>query len=173
MAESYLSSRGQATVQYTEISGRVLRLPRPSREVVMFLARVWQFVQTQTGSVESARALVFGPQNPLMARHPTLPGAYPDASTVRDPAYWICVDLVLRAEARAAGASLEAAGSPFTTTMAEAARKLNRLQSSILNAVEKRALHAWVHEGRQYLLPAEVAAYKIPRRGRSPKNKRE
>ena len=130
-------------------------------------------VEAPDASAESVRALVFGPENPILARHPTLPGAYPDASSVREPAYWVCVDLVLRAEARDAGASLEEAGSAFTTTMAEAARKLNRVQSAIMNAVSNRTLHTWVRQGRQYLLPAEVAAYSVPRRGRAPKNKRE
>jgi len=124
-------------------------------------------------SVDRVRALVFGPDNPLLARHPTLPGAFPDASTLRQPAYWICIDLLLRAEARHAGVSLDTAGRRFTTTMAEAARQLNRVQSSILNAVENRSLHSWVREGRQYLLPAEVAAYNVRRRGRPPKNKRQ
>jgi hypothetical protein len=163
-----------ADLEHTEISGRVLRfsLP-PSPEVLSFLRRVRAMVDMPNGSAASVRALVFGPENPLLARHPTLPGAYPDASTVRQPAYWVCVDLVLRAEAREAGVSLEEAGRPFTTTMAEAARKLNRVQSAIVNAVENRTLHTWVHGGRRYLLPAEVAAYSVPRRGRLPKNKRE
>ena len=163
---------GSEALEYSEISGRVLRFARPRPEVVSFLRRVVEIVQSADASASSVRSLVFGPENPILARHPTLPGAYPDASSVRDPAYWVCVDLVLRAEAREAGVSLEKAGSPFTTTVAEAARKLNRVQSAVLNAVENRTLHSWVHQGRRYLLPAEVAAYSVPRRGRPPKNKR-
>ena len=165
------SAKG-AILEHTEISGRVLRFPSPPPEVLSFLQRVREMVEGGA-SAESVRALVFGPENPILARHPTIPGAYPDASSVREPAYWVCVDLVLRAEARDVGASLENAGIPFTTTMAEAARKLNRVQSAIMNAVSNRTLHTWVRQGRQYLLPAEVAAYSVPRRGRAPKSKRE
>jgi hypothetical protein len=154
---------------YVEISGRTLRFPMPAAEVVTFLERLCALLYAPGASAESVRALAFGPDNPILARHPTLPGAYPDASSVREPAYWVCVDLVLRAEAREAGVSVENAGRPFTTTMAEAARKLGRVQSSIVNAVENRTLHAWVHDGRHYLLPAEVAAYNVPRRGRPSK----
>jgi len=156
-------------LEYTEITGRVLRFPAPRLEVAAFLARLCALLDGPQPSAESVRALAFGPENPILARHPTLPGAYPDAASVREPAYWVCVDVVLRAEAREAGVSLEDAGRPFTTTMAEAARKLGRVQSSIANAVENRTLHAWVHEGRHYLLPAEVAAYNVPRRGRPSK----
>jgi len=156
-------------VEHTEISGRVLRFPPPRPEVAAFLERLCALLDAQHASAESVRALAFGPENPILARHPTLPGAYPDASSVREPAYWVCVDVVLRAEAREAGVSLENAGRPFTTTMAEAARKLGRVQSSIVNAVENRTLHAWMHGGRHYLLPAEVAAYNVPRRGRPSK----
>ena len=159
--------------EYAEISGRVLRLPAPRAEVVTFLRRVMDLVEAPNSSAQSVRAMVFGPDNPILARHPTLPGAYPDALTVREPAYWVCVDLVLRAEVREAGVSLENAGRPFTTTVSEAARKLNRVQSAIMNAVENRTLHVWMHEGRRYLLPAEVAAYSVPRRGKPPKNERE
>lgn len=155
-------------VKYSEISGRTLRFPTPLPEVATFLGRLCALLDA-SASAESVRALAFGPENPILARHPTLPGAYPDASSVREPAYWVCVDVVLRAEAREAGVSVEDAGRPFTTTMAEAARKLGRVQSSIVNAVENRTLHAWVHDGRHYLLPAEVAAYNVPRRGRPPK----
>lgn len=156
-------------VEYIEVSGRLLRFPAPRPEVATFLERLCALLDPPGVPAESVRALAFGPENPVLARHPTLPGAYPDASSVRDPAYWVCVDVVLRAEARAAGVSLEDAGRPFTTTMAEAARKLGRVQSSIVNAVENRTLHAWVHGGRHYLLPAEVAAYNVPRRGRPSK----
>jgi len=159
-------------LEHVEISGRALRVSSPPPEVLRFLQRVGELLEAPGTSAESVRALVFGPENPILARHPTLPGAYPDASSVRDPAYWVCVDLVLRAEAREAGTSLEEAGSPFTTTMAEAARQLNRVQSAVANAVSNRTLHSWVRQGRQYLLPAEVAAYSVPRRGRAPKNKR-
>jgi len=156
-------------VEYTEISGRVLRFPAPRAEITTFLDRLCGLLEAPEASAGAVRALAFGPENPILARHPTLPGAYPDASTVREPVYWVCVDIVLRAEAREAGVSLESAGRAFTTTMAEAARRLGRVQSSILNAVENRTLHAWVHEGRHYLLPAEVAAYNVPRRGRRSK----
>jgi hypothetical protein len=159
--------------EHTEISGRVLRFPAPRREVAKFLRRVCALVGASEVSPESVRALVFGPENPILARHPTLPGAYPNASTVRDPAYWVCVDVVLRAEAREAGVSLEKAGRPFTTTTVEAARKLGRFQSSVLHAIENRTLHVWVHQGRQYLMPTEVAAYNVPRRGRPSKSKLE
>jgi len=158
-----------ALIEHSEISGRVLRFPAPRLEVVKFLERLCALLDAPHSSAEAVRALAFGPENPILARHPTLPGAYPDASSVREPAYWVCVDIVLRAEAREAGVAVEDAGRPFTTTMAEAARKLGRVQSSIANAVENRTLHAWVHEGRHYLLPAEVAAYNVPRRGRPSK----
>jgi hypothetical protein len=155
--------------RYVEISGRTIRFPMPAPEVATFLEQLCALLGTPGASAERVRAIAFGPENPILARHPTLPGAYPDASSVREPAYWVCVDLVLRAEAREAGVSVENAGRPFTTTMSEAARKLGRVQSSIVNAVENRTLHAWVHGGRHYLLPAEVAAYKVPRRGRPSK----
>jgi hypothetical protein len=160
---------GPRVYEYTEASGRVLRFPAPPPEVVKFLARLCALLDPPSAPAGNVRALAFGPENPILARHPTLPGAYPDATTVREPAYWVCVDVVLRAEARDAGVSLENAGRPFTTTMAEAARKLGRVQSSIVNAVENRTLHAWVHGGRHYLLPTEVAAYNVPRRGRPSK----
>ena len=85
--------------------------------------------------------------------------------------YWICVDIVLRAEVRAGHASLESAGKPFTMSIPEAARKLNRYERAIHNAIENRTLHAWVHDGRSYLLPAEVAGYDVPRRGRPPRTR--
>ena len=161
-----------AAFEHVEISGRVVRFSAPSPDVLSFLQRVRNLADAPETAAESVRALVFGPENPILARHPTLPGAYPDASSVREPAYWVCVDFVLRAEARDAGVSFENAGAPFTTTMAAAARQLNRVQSAIANAVSNRTLHSWVRQGRQYLLPDEVAAYSVPRRGRPPKNTR-
>jgi hypothetical protein len=123
-------------------------------------------------AAENMRALVFGSENPLLARHPTLPGAYPDADTVKHPLYWVCVDLLQRVELRAAGVALERAAAPFTTSVAEAAERLGRHRYAIHNAVNKRTLHGWMHDGRLYLLPAEVAAYDVPRRGPRPRSKK-
>lgn len=158
-------------MEHIEVSGARLVYPQPDAKTAAFLEHVARLADAHDVSPEAIRALVFGPENPILARHPTLPGAYPDAATVRNPVYWVCVDLVLRAEARGAHASLERAGAPFTMTMAEAAKKLGRYQHAVQNAVKNRTLHVWVHDGRHYLLPAEVAAYDVPRRGRPPKKR--
>jgi hypothetical protein len=155
--------------EYVELSGRRIEVPGVDRGTRVFLARASELAHDDTVSPEHVRAVVFGPENPILARHPTLPGAYPDAATVRNPLYWVCVDLVLRAEARAAKVSVERAAAPFTTSVSEAARKLGRYPHAVLNAIKNRTLHAWLHAGRFYLLPAEIAAYDVPRRGRPPK----
>src|SRR5205807_224631 len=74
------NSPGSAILEYAEISGRVLRFSSPPPEVLGFLQRVREVVEGGA-SAENVRALVFGPENPVLARHPTLPGAYPDASS--------------------------------------------------------------------------------------------
>jgi hypothetical protein len=159
----------QKIVEHVELCGRAIRYPEPDRQTRAFMKRAATLAADPHTAPEIVRAVIFGPDNPIMARHPTLSGGYPDARTLRNPLYWVCVDLVLRAEMRANGIPLDGAGRPFTMSIPEAARKLGRYEHAIHNAIENRTLHAWVHEGRSYLLPAEVAAYNVPRRGRPPK----
>jgi hypothetical protein len=155
--------------EYVELSGRRVQVADVDRDTRSFLERAAELANDDAIAPERVRAFVFGPDNPILARHPTLPGAYPDAVTIRNPLYWVCVDLLVRAEVRAAKVSLDRAGAPFTTSVSEAARKLGRYPSAVLNAINNRTLHAWAHDGRFYLLPAEIAAYDVPRRGRPPK----
>jgi hypothetical protein len=158
-------------LEHVELCGRAIRYPKPDRRTRAFMKRVATLAVDPNTKPEAVRALVFGPDNPIMASHPTLGGGYPNARTVKNPLYWVCVDLVLRAEARANSVSLETAGKPFTMSIPEAARKLGRYEHAIHNAIENRTLHAWAHDGRSHLLPSEVAAYDVPRRGRPPKLK--
>jgi hypothetical protein len=162
-----------ARSRHVDLTGRILEYPVPEPRVVQFIARLAEAAADPHLTPAEVRGLAFGPDNPILARHPTLPGAYPDATTVRDPIYWVCVDLIMRAEARAAGVSTDTASAPFTMTVMEAARKLGRYQHAIQNAIKNRTLHAWVRAGRLYLLPKEVEAYSVPRRGRTPRKKPE
>ena len=161
--------RGKHSFEHVEVSGRRIVVEHIDRRTRTFFERAEALAGQEATKPEAVRAFVFGPENPILATHPTLPGAYPDAATIKNPLYWVCVDIVLRAEARAARISLARASAPFTTTIAEAARKLNRHPGAILNAINNRTLHAWVQDGRIHLLPAEVAAYDVPRRGRPPR----
>ncbi|MFZ5895539.1 MAG: hypothetical protein ACOY0T_31065 [Myxococcota bacterium] len=157
--------------EHVELSGRVIRCVAPNAQTSAFLERAQNLAALPRTTPNEMRAFVFSSDNPIMARHPTLPGAYPDEATVKDPLYWVCVDLIQRVELRACGLPLERAGAPFTTSVSEAAARLSRHRQAIHNAVNNRTLHAWMHDGRLYLLPAEVAAYDVPRRGRPHRQK--
>ena len=164
-----MPSLKERSFEHTELSGRVIRCDVPDTQTSGFLERAQRLAAVPTTTANEMRAFVFSPDNPIMARHPTLPGAYPDERTVKNPFYWVCVDLIQRVELRASGGSLERAGAPFTTSVSEAAARLSRRRQAIHHAVSNRTLHAWMHDGRLYLLPAEVAAYEVPKRGRAPK----
>ncbi|MFZ5893404.1 MAG: hypothetical protein ACOY0T_20250 [Myxococcota bacterium] len=167
-----MSRKSVSAIEHRELSGRVIRCAAPDASTRAFIDRLRQLAEAAETSPAEMRALVFGPQNPILARHPTIPGAYPDARTVRDPLYWVCVDLVQRVELRAAGVAVDRLGAPFTTSISEAAAQLGRHRYAIHNAVKNRTLHAWTHDGRLYLLPKEVAAYDVPRRGRPSRSKK-
>ncbi|HKO52268.1 MAG TPA: hypothetical protein VJV79_31385 [Polyangiaceae bacterium] len=156
----------RAVSEYVEITGLRIRFPEPERATRQFLRRLEALAADANASAADVRALAFGPENPVLAKHPTLGGAYVDASSIRNPVYWVCVDLVMRAEAREAGITPALASAPFTTTVTEAASRLGVYQHAVQHAVAGHWLHAWMLDGRCYLLPDEVARYGVRKRNR-------
>jgi excisionase family DNA binding protein len=159
----------RAISEHVEINGLRLRFPEPERAARQFLRKLEALATDAKASAADVRALAFGPENPVLAKHPTLGGAYVDADCIRNPVYWVCVDLVMRAEARAAGITPALASAPFTTTVTEAAKRLGVYQHAVQHAVAGHSLHAWMLDGRCYLLPDEVARYGVRKRNRSKK----
>jgi hypothetical protein len=155
--------------EHVEITGMRIRFPEPDRATRQFLRRLETLSSDANASAADVRALAFGPENPVLAKHPTLGGAYVDADSIRNPVYWVCVDWVMRTEARAARISPALASAPFTTSVTEAATQLGVYQHAVQHAVASHSLHAWMLEGRCYLLPDEVARYGVRKRNRAKK----
>jgi len=163
------SKSGSMLSEHVEITGLRIRFPEPERATRQFLRKLEALAADANASAADVRALAFGPENPVLAKHPTLGGAYVDADSIRNPIYWVCVDLVMRAEARTARITPELASAPFTTTVTEAASRLGVYQHAIQHAIAGHSLHAWMLDGRCYLLPDEVARYGVRKRNRAKK----
>ena len=78
--------RGKHSFEHVEVSGRRIVVEHIDRRTRTFLERAEALTGQDATKPEAVRAFVFGPENPILATHPTLPGAYPDAATIKTAA---------------------------------------------------------------------------------------
>lgn len=113
------------------------------------------------------RALIYGPENPMLSQQHGYTFVTPEA--FESPVFRVLLDLHDRKRAATGALDLEKAAARYTMTVAQAAERLGVRDSAIRTAVGDGRLPAWMVDGEIRLDPASVDSYKVSRRGPSPK----
>lgn len=149
------------------INGRSIEY-EPNAAEAKFLARVLRLVDDPKTSDLELRALIYGPENPLLTLQ--LQGyTFVTAEAFENPVFRVLTDLLDRKRIVSGSLDLEKARARYTMTVAQAAEELGLSPSAIRMAVTTRRLSCWMIEGEIRLDPVSVASYQVSRRGTPPK----
>lgn len=144
------------------IDGEVIQLV-VDLKVHTFLKRVVEAsVDPQVDEI-TMTALVYGSENPIL-RTDILPGqGVVTREAFENPAYRVMVDLLGRK--RAAIGVQAPAGSEYTMTVTEAAKKRGLHPSAVRQAIAAKRLEAKKLGGTYFLRPTDIEAFRPVRRG--------
>lgn len=145
------------------LNGRSIEY-EPTPAEARFVARVAGLVDDRKVSDVELRALIYGPENPLLSQHASgLTWVTPAA--FESPVFAVLLDLLNRKRVATGALDLEKARSRYTMTVAQAADQLGLAQSAIRMAVLNRRLPSWMVDGEIRLDPVSVGSYKATKRG--------
>jgi excisionase family DNA binding protein len=151
---------------HTTINGRTIEY-EPTAAEAKFLQRVQGAVANATISEAELRALIYGPDNPLLDQRAGYTFVTPVA--FESPVFRVLLDLLDRKRVAAGSLDLEKAAARYTLSVAEAAERLGIRDSAVRTAVLEGRLPSWMRDGVIKLDPASVDSYAVSRRGRPPR----
>ena len=155
-------------MNYELLSGETIELNVPNAMTAAFIDRVRSAACDPGTTVVQVEALVYGPENPLLATM-VIPGrAVVTAATYADPAFHLMLDMIGRKRAVTGHLDLHAARARHTMTVADTAQQLAITESAVRQAIHAGRLSAWKDGGTYYLDPVVVGAFRVARRGHKP-----
>jgi len=154
------------------LSGHRIEFNEPEGELARFFELVRRSANDPSFTENDLIALIYSADNPLLS-----PGVVPGRGmvtkeTLQHPVYRVLQDLLVRKHVQERGSDVAAMAARHTLTMAQAADQLGVHVSAIQQAIKAQRLASWVKNGRHYLSPSAVAAFKLSRRGPPPKGSR-
>lgn len=154
---------------HTTLSGLEIEYDDPSEAVERFLAQVFALVESDKASANDLVKLVYGPENPIMAKHPFLPDkGWVTREVFDNPLYHVFADLIVQKQVAEAGVDPQSLGKPYTLSVAEAAERLGLSEAAVRKAVQDRRLPAWRHKGDRFykLDPRTLVTFRAGTTGR-------
>jgi hypothetical protein len=150
---------------HTTISGHRIAFPEPEGETQAFLKRVRVDAADPKVTENDLIATIYGNDNPLLA-----PGIVPGRGmvtreTLANPLYRVLIDLLDRKRMDEKGLAIEDIAARYTMPVSAAAAELEISTSAVLQAIAAGRLPSWLKDGKHFLPPAAVAAFKPERRG--------
>jgi excisionase family DNA binding protein len=150
------------------LSGHEIEHDPPPRAVAAFLAKLRAMVADDAVHEQAMIGFAYGPDNPLLDHSLFAGRGAVTKETLADPLYHVTADLLARKHAAVRGIDVEAIAAQHTLSVAEAAERLGVHASAVRQAIASRRLPSWVKDGKYYLRPAAVDAFKIGNRGPKP-----
>lgn len=151
---------------HTTINGRTIEY-EPTATEAKFLHRVEAAVMNAAIGEVEVRALIYGPENPLLDQRAGYTFVSPSA--FESPVFRVLLDLLDRKRIATGALDLERAAARYTLSVAEAAERLGVRDSTVRTAVIEGRLPSWMKDGEIRLAPESVDSYKVSRRGRPPR----
>jgi hypothetical protein len=151
------------TLTHDCLNGRTIDY-EPTPAEAKFLRRIDASVADQKVGDAELRAMIYGPENPVLSQHASgLTWVTPAA--FESPVFAVLLDLLDRKRVATGALDLEKARSRYTMSVAQAADQLGLGESAIRMAVLGRRLPSWMVDGEIRLDPTSVASYKATKRG--------
>jgi hypothetical protein len=151
---------------HTTINGRSIDY-EPTAAEAKFLHRVEAAVANPAVGDADLRALIYGPDNPLLDQHAGYSFVTPAA--FESPVFRVLLDLLDRKRVAAGSLDLAKTAARYTLSVAAAAERLGIRDSAVRTAVLDGRLPAWMKDGEIRLAPESVDSYQVSRRGRPPR----
>lgn len=162
-----LSPIPEATMRTHEcVNGRSIEYA-PTAAEATFLERVAAAVGNKRVTADELRALVYGPDNPMLAERHGYTFVTPDA--FESPVFRVLLDLLDRKRVATGALDLDKAAALYTMSVAQAADHLGIATSAVRTAVLAGRLPAWMRDGEIRLDPRTVEAYEVRAGGRKPR----
>lgn len=148
------------------VNGRSIEFT-PTAAESKFIERVENAVGSKRVTADELRALVYGPENPLLAERHGYTFVTPEA--FESPVFRVLLDLLDRKRVATGALDLERAAALYTMTVGQAADRLGLATSAVRTAVLAGRLPAWMRDGEIRLDPKTVDAYEVRASGRRPR----
>jgi hypothetical protein len=151
---------------HTTINGRTIEY-EPSTDETRFLRRVEDAVANAAIGEAELRALIYGPENPLLDQQAGYTFVTPAA--FGSPVFRVALDLLDRKRVAAGSLDPDRSAARYTLSVAAAAARLGIRDSAVRTAVIEGRLPSWMRDGQIWLSPEAVDGYEVSRRGRPPR----
>ncbi len=152
-------------IHYATLAGIEIVLDA-SEKIVAFLEQVQGLLADRKATESDVITLVYGPENPILARHPLFPErGYVTREALEHPVYPVLADLVARKHVQREKVDVSKLGDRFTLTVAQACERLKVSDTTIRKAIASGRLQTFRRNGNYFLDPANVDALKIGERG--------
>jgi excisionase family DNA binding protein len=151
---------------HTTINGRTIEY-EPTALETKFLHRVEAAVTNAAIGEAELRALIYGPENPLLDQQAGYSFVTPTA--FESPVFRVLLDLLDRKRVAAGSLDLAKTAARYTLSVTEAADRLGIRDSAVRTAVIEGRLPSWMKDGEIRLSPESVDSYQVSRRGRPPR----
>jgi len=151
---------------HSTINGRTVEY-EPTAAEAKFLRRVEDAIADPKISEVQLRALIYGPENPLLDQQAGYTFVTPTA--FESPVFRVLLDLLDRKRVAAGTLDPDKVAARYTMTVGEAAEKLGIRDGAVRTAVIEGRLPSWIRDGQIRLAPESVASYEVSRRGRPPR----
>lgn len=161
---------------YTLLTGRKVRLSTWKRpEVDAFLERLRSMIASEHITEQQMIGLAYSTENPILDSTFFPTRALVTKDTLADPAYQVLTDLLARKHLAQRGIDPDALAAEYTLSVADASKMLGIHESAVRQAIAARRIPSWVKgNGRLFLSPRSVEAFRIAPRGPMPvDNRRE
>lgn len=154
--------------KYSTLSGHEITHETPTPAIAAFLERLRAMLDDDAIDEQAMIGCAYGPENPLLDHTLFAGRGAVTRETLADPLYHVMADLLARKHARARGVDVEKIAAEHTVTVADAAERLGVHESAIRQAIAARRLPSWVKDGKHYLRPDAIDAFKVGNRGPKP-----
>lgn len=154
--------KAETLESYECASGRVIRYPKPSREVQLFLADLFRNTDREEVLYDDLTKIIYGKGNPLLDHRIFKGYGGVTADIAADPVYSVMRDQLEKKALQQGLIDEERDFAHLTMTPGEAAKKLGVHETAVVKAIQQGRLRsARKIGGRWKLHPDEVGEYRV------------
>lgn len=151
---------------YLTTAGETVTFADPDPVVADFLARAHAAAADPAVTVAQMVELIYGPENPTLARVEGIGRPVVTAEVFADPVFRVLSDLVGVKRVQAGHVEPAAVAERYTVTVADAATQLGITPTAVRAAINEKRLAGQQINGQWYTSEGAVASYRVSNRGR-------
>lgn len=151
---------------YTTLAGTEVKFDEPTSEVAAFIERAQALLADKRATEDDMIVLVYGPENPILEKHPLFPDrGWVTREVFDNPVYAVFADLVARKHAQRERVDVSKLGDKYTITIAQACLRREVTDTTIRKAISAGKLSTFRKNGNYFLNADEVDALEFGLRG--------